>query len=634
VNPALDPVEDEIARASRALDEGALGVANEAYLRCEQMLSGEVGPRRAEVMTCLAQIAQQQARDDDAVRWLDQALAIFPTHRGAIARRVAFAHASGDTATSAALGRRLLAFAATDAERFELSARVADDALAAAITAFRAAVALRPHDRRSLERLQAMHEAAGQFGDAVNVAVAMAEALPNAGQRARALAHAAELCASRTGSVERAVALYEAAIADDPEVPGAFEAIEKVLLSSGDLAGAERATVRQLERLAGRGAAELALLDKLARLRERLLDKRGAIQALDRLVVLRPDDLEARTRLATLLEANGEDALAARCLEAAALHAPGDPRTFRALHRIFAKGGDMDRAYAACGVLVHLGEADLDEQMVYQQYAPEVALRPAHALDDAGWELLRPQGHDEAVSAIVLAIAPAAIAAKVEQLRAKRLLPGKLGDKQDTERSTVSAVRAVGYVARLLGMATPTVYVRQTQDLPGGFAVVPSPEPAVALGPQLLTGRSLPELAFLLARDLAYVRLSGRLLAFYPTVPELRELVSAAIEGQLDARLDPAQRRTLGAAVQVLSARGGTLDLLPWTRTVERTACRVGLLAAGDVNVAARLLAVDARGVAGMSAKDRVNDLVAFSVSQRYAGLRSALGVAARPSFA
>ena len=73
---------------------------------------------------------------------------------------------------------------------------------------------------------------------------------------------------------------------------------------------------------------------------------------------------------------------------------------------------------------------------------------------------------------------------------------------------------------------------------------------------------------------------------------------------------------------------------MAWSRTVERTACRVGLLAAGDVNVAARLLAVDARGVAGMSAKDRVNDLVSFSVSQRYAGLRSALGVAARPSVA
>jgi len=45
------------------------------------------------------------------------------------------------------------------------------------------------------------------------------------------------------------------------------------------------------------------------------------------------------------------------------------------------------------------------------------------------------------------------------------------------------------------------------------------------------------------------------------------------------------------------------------------------------------VLAVDGRAIAGMTAAERVRDLVPFSVSQRYSGLRSALGVAARLSF-
>jgi hypothetical protein len=42
--------------------------------------------------------------------------------------------------------------------------------------------------------------------------------------------------------------------------------------------------------------------------------------------------------------------------------------------------------------------------------------------------------------------------------------------------------------------------------------------------------------------------------------------------------------------------------------------------------------AIDGRAIGGMSAAERVRDLVPFSVSQRYSGLRSAIGVAARSS--
>jgi tetratricopeptide (TPR) repeat protein len=481
----------------------------------------------------------------------------------------------------------------------------------------------------------------------VDFAVRLAEDVAEPNARARAFVAAAEMCARRAGNVPRAVALYEAAIADDPEVPGAFDAIEKTLLDASDFAGSERAFVRQLTRLEGRGAAEVAVLDKLARVRaEKLGDRRGAIQALDRLVTMRPDDVDARTRLATLLEENGEDALAVLCLEVAARYAPTRHETFRSLARIFTRTQDVDRAYSASSVLVHLGEADLDEQLHYQQFAPEVAIRPANALDDAEWELLFPPDHDDAISALALAIAPAAVAARVDAMRAKNQLPRlDPSERQDPERSTVSAVRAVGFIAKLFGVKAPDVYVR-AHDVPGGFAVLPTAEPAIALGTSILTGRPLSELTFLFARELAYARLADRLLAFSSDIVELRTIVTAAIamvtgssvgsdvmavRADLAARITPPQRRALDVAVRQLTKRG-QLDVVDWQRSVERIACRAGMLACGDLNVAARILAVDGRVIGGMSAADRIKDLIPFSISQRYAGLRSALGVAARPS--
>jgi len=643
-------IERRIAEASRAFDEGRLDDAQRGYARCDALLADERGPRRAEVLACLARIADARGAADDAARHLEHALAIFPMHRGAVAMRRELARRGGDAEVAAAMTRRLLAFAGSDDERIALLSEAADHGLRVAVDAMSAALRIRPRDGLLLDRLRAVHEATADWPRAVDVAVAAAEQIREPRARARAFVAAAETSAARAKNVGRAVALYEAAIADDPEVPGAFEAIEKVLLGEGDFAGAERAYVRHLARLAGRGPAEAVLLDKLARVREvHLGDRPGAIQALDRLVVLRPDDVEALTWLARLLEDNGEDALAVRCLEVAAQHAPGRVETFRALARIATRVADADRAYAACGVLVHLGEADLDEQMTYQQFAPEVAVRPAQPLDEAGWRALLPSGLDGVVSALLAAIAPAAIAARVDQLRAKKTLPKPdPSERQDVERTTVSAVRTAVWVSKLLGVPTPALYLRP-HEVPGGVAVLPTLEPALALGPSVLTGRSVTELSFLFARELGHVRMTGRMLAFYPQVGDLRALVTAGIHlviGQtgplapdvelarreLAKRLDPAHRAALGTAVRALTDRGGQLDLLAWLRAVERAACRAGLLACGDVTVAARVLSVDGHVVGGLSAADRLRDLVPFSVSPRYAEVRRSLGIAVRTS--
>jgi hypothetical protein len=146
---------------------------------------------------------------------------------------------------------------------------------------------------------------------------------------------------------------------------------------------------------------------------------------------------------------------------------------------------------------------------------------------------------------------------------------------------------------------------------------------------------------------MAYLRMTGRVLLFYPEVTDLRALVTAAISvaigragklppdveqvrTDLSKRLDPASLAGIAAAVQAIGERGGQLDLLAWLRATERAACRAGLVACGDLTIAARVLSIDGRVVGGLSAADRLRDLVPFSVSPAYAHVRRAIGIAAR----
>jgi len=91
-------------------------------------------------------------------------------------------------------------------------------------------------------------------------------------------------------------------------------------------------------------------------------------------------------------------------------------------------------------------------------------------------------------------------------------------------------------------------------------------------------------------------------------------------------------RKRLAAAVQRLAARGGQVDLIGWARSVEIGACRAGLLASGDITVAARMLSFDGRVIGGLSAADRLKALLPFSVSRAYADLRRSVGAQLLPS--
>ena len=72
---------------------------------------------------------------------------------------------------------------------------------------------------------------------------------------------------------------------------------------------------------------------------------------------------------------------------------------------------------------------------------------------------------------------------------------------------------------------------------------------------------------------------------------------------------------------------GGRTNLQRWATAAERTAARAGLLLANDLRAAHAVFALEERSTpASVSAK--MDDLIVFCTSDRYAKLRTQIGLA------
>ena len=99
--------------------------------------------------------------------------------------------------------------------------------------------------------------------------------------------------------------------------------------------------------------------------------------------------------------------------------------------------------------------------------------------------------------------------------------------------------------------------------------------------------------------------------------------ISKAIEPILEARgID----RLRGCFLRFVE-EGGRTNLQRWAAAVDKTAARAGLLLAGDLKSAQAILELEDPA----RAKERMDDLLAFAVSDRHAKLRKQIGIAITP---
>jgi hypothetical protein len=73
---------------------------------------------------------------------------------------------------------------------------------------------------------------------------------------------------------------------------------------------------------------------------------------------------------------------------------------------------------------------------------------------------------------------------------------------------------------------------------------------------------------------------------------------------------------------------GAKANIKRWNQAVELTACRAGLIVSGDLEVAKKILSAEQQLPGDMSPADKMKELLLYSVSEEYARVRQALGVA------
>jgi hypothetical protein len=382
--------------------------------------------------------------------------------------------------------------------------------------------------------------------------------------------------------------------------------------------------------------------------RDHLEDPALALDAFEDAVSEKPRERQSRMTAAELARSIGAFDRAAVHLQAAAALDPTRLSTFHQLFDLFQKLRRPDQAYSAACVTMSGQRAESRERFVFEEHRPEGVPKFAHAMREDGWDLLRTQGRDLNLEAVLGTIAPAAIAARLAQLTDEGRLPTlDPAARQDPAKTTISIVRSFVWASHYLGVAPPAIYLHD--DATVGLAAIIAEEPTAFAGGRVLRGRSLPELAFLAGRHLAYHVGGHRLMLYYSSIEELSSCFLAAVKialpdlplpaqaapsvnelvERIEPLLDDATHRLLVSSVAGFEAARVRADIAGWVGAVERCATRAGFLLAGDLEVVATVLRSDPLGL--ISADEKIADLVGFVVSDEHHALREELGVAIQP---
>ncbi len=322
--------------------------------------------------------------------------------------------------------------------------------------------------------------------------------------------------------------------------------------------------------------------------------------------------------------------------------APRDVDGLRGLYRIYGRAGDVERQWLMAGVLVHLGAADEAERATYARHKLEGLIRPASSLSSEGWKLLFHPDEELLTGQIFSVIAPAVLLGRISTLRREKALP-KLDParKQDPKVSTLQAVRCFSWAGSILGLGSPPLYA--DPEFAGTVEMVPGVPPATRLGRASLSGRSPLELAFLAGRHLSYFRQEHFIRLLVASIPDLEDLFLAALSianagiplsSEVKRRVGPVARaiepvlepvaldRLRGQFLRFVE-EGGRTNLQRWATAADRTAARAGFLLANDLGAAHAVFQLEDPSTADA----KMDDLIVFVTSDRYARLRQQIGL-------
>ncbi len=327
-------------------------------------------------------------------------------------------------------------------------------------------------------------------------------------------------------------------------------------------------------------------------------------------------------------------------------HDPRDEDTLHTLFRLYGKTGDIDRQWCVAQVLAYLDVAKGEEKEIYVKFREAALIRPTASVTPDAWKRLLFHPEEEPlIGEIFSVVVSAVLIGRLSAMRRDKTLV-KLNPemKQDPVKTTIQAVRCFNWAAAILGMHSPALYA--DPDYEGFVEMVPGVPPASRIGAKALSGRSAAELAFLAGRHLTNYREEHFVKMLVPDARGLEDVFLAAlsignpglplnaqvkqlvvpIAKAIEPILEPAAVDRLRGHFLRFVEEGGRANLQRWKIASDRTCARGGLLLANDLKAAHNVFSLEP-GPAG-HVEEKMDDLMSFVLSDRYAKLRRQIGIA------
>jgi len=246
-------------------------------------------------------------------------------------------------------------------------------------------------------------------------------------------------------------------------------------------------------------------------------------------------------------------------------------------------------------------------------------------------QLLHPE-LDPALTEIFEVVAPAVVDIAIARLPIRERLshPGPALKGHDW------LPKAVARAGAILGAPQPKVYQRKS---PGpALVAAPTKPPSLLAHPPALGGVAPDVVAFLIGKRVFEVSPPVLARALCPSISELKQLAQSAARIATDQtetgdlplreRLKREDVARLSAAVRHGMSTTGKLNVLEWSQKADVSACRAGLLLAGDLEAARAGIALEAQAPGDLTPREKMRELVVFYLGDACAALRQRLGVA------
>jgi tetratricopeptide (TPR) repeat protein len=546
--------------------------------------------------------------------------------------------------------RRRLEVASSE-ERFDLLLEIGDVEFtklkkrARASKTYVAALEERPDDRGLLTKLMQLYSEEKDWAKLVEVVLRLADFVDDAKQRAKYLHTAAIVSSRQLGESDQALAFYERALEYDPGLAKAAEEAIDLREQIGDHEGVERLLKVQLEQAkAAQDRAKIVqVLDRLGDLYRKLLNEPElAIDAYEAAQAFDPEGTERGELLAELYASDVAQYLdkAVRAQAQILRQNPYRVGSYKLLRRLYTEARRPDPAWCLCQAFAafpNLARARTNTPTgaIVRTILPSRRRRSTGRLGRCISHTRTPMLRHAHLCADPVTIIRAA--------RLPETSPAEPHYRVDLAAEPTRRRRSTmrkGWS----GSVTP---VFQNPNDPAGLGFLHANTPSIVLGRAAFEA-DVPSqsLAFVAGRHLAYFRpgyyvrhlvpagtgLKAWLFAAikqcvpqFPIAPDLQGQVNEAL-AHMSGAFQGVQREILASTVSKLLQSGGALDLKKWVAAIDLTADRAGFLLAHDLGVATEVMRAT-EDAASVPSKERLKEIVLFSISEPYMELREKLGV-------